>query len=123
MPDEPKKILVVDDDASIRNLLKRLLTKQGYKVIEAPDGITALAKITQEKPDLVILDYKMTYVDGLEVLRKTKAFDSSIKIIMLTGFATEGLEKSARDFGADGFMEKGIPNDLLIKSVEDMLKK
>ncbi|MBI4834796.1 MAG: response regulator [Planctomycetes bacterium] len=116
-----KKILVVDDDIAILGVLDRLLSKKGYKIISASDGATALVKVMEQSPDLVILDYKMTLVGGLEVLRKTKAFNGKIKIIMLTGFATEGLEKSARDFGADGFLEKGIPTDSLVKSIEAML--
>jgi len=117
------KILVIDDDAGIRDFLVRLLKKSGYETIQANDGKTALAMVKEETPDLAILDYRMTLVDGLEVLRQIKAFDAGIKVIMLTGFATDGLAKSARDFGADGFLEKGMPNDLLIKSIEDILRK
>jgi len=116
-----KKILIVDDDLRIREMLYNLLSKKGYKVLTAPSGEEALNMTRQEKPDLVLLDIKMPKMDGIETLRKIRDFDSGIKIVMLTGMDSIELERQARSAGASGFLRKELDLVLIVKAVDEIL--
>ena len=80
---ETKKILVVDDEPPIRDILMRNLEKEGYEVIEAADGVTAVNMALEEKPDLMILDIMLPKLDGLSVCKRVKN-SLNIPILMLT---------------------------------------
>lgn len=82
-----KKILVVDDEESIRLLYKEELEDEGYDVDVAADGKEALTKLASYKPDLVTLDLKMPEMDGLEVLGKIREHDMDIPIVLLTAYS------------------------------------
>ncbi|MFC1592583.1 response regulator, partial [Candidatus Omnitrophota bacterium] len=99
-----KKILVVDDQTQIRELLYDALTKAGFKVIATHSGMTAIELIKEQKPDLVLLDFKMSDLNGVDTLKKIRILDNKTKIIMLTGCGTEELEKEARLSGVGGFL-------------------
>ena len=81
-----KKVLIVDDEAGILEMVNKTLTKQGYAVTTSPDGKDALDKITQSKFDIIILDIMMPYLDGFEVLQamKRKPETRNIPVIFLT---------------------------------------
>jgi two-component system alkaline phosphatase synthesis response regulator PhoP len=81
-----KKVMIVDDDKEMRKLLKRILSRRGFDVVEIENGEDCLTKIHKEKPCLVLLDRRMPDMDGWEVLRKIKEDDQlkSIKVAMLT---------------------------------------
>jgi DNA-binding response OmpR family regulator len=101
-----EKILVVDDEQEIRNLLDHFLKDQGYEVILASDGNQALKLAAEENPQVIILDIKMPGLDGLEVckLLKDKEQTRLIPIIVITGFEDNKIE--ALDRGADDFVNK-----------------
>ena len=80
-------ILVVDDDATVRETIKQALVELGYSVREAADGPTALELIREKAPNLVILDYVMPGMDGSEVAREIAAIDPELPIIFSTGHA------------------------------------
>ena len=79
-----KKVLIVDDEENIVELIKFNLQKNGYETIEAYNGKEALNLVENEKPDLLILDWMLPEVDGLEVCKKVKNIDKTISVIMLT---------------------------------------
>jgi DNA-binding response OmpR family regulator len=101
-----EKILVVDDEQEIRNLLDHFLKDQGYKVVLASDGNLALKLAAEENPQVIILDIKMPGLDGLEVckLLKDKEQTRLIPIIVITGFEDNKMEALNR--GADDFVNK-----------------
>jgi len=87
----PKKILAVDDEKHIVRLVQVNLERQGYEVITAYDGKEALQKVEEERPDLVVLDVMMPYMDGFEVLQNLRRNPSTrdIPVIMLTAKAQD----------------------------------
>jgi len=102
------RILVVDDEASIRELLSRQLMRQGRKVLVAHDGRTAIEMFRRERPQITILDLNMPDMDGIAVLKEVRTVDPQASVIMLTGSGTEALERQARELGATDFLAKGF---------------
>jgi DNA-binding response OmpR family regulator len=97
------KILIVDDEESVRGVLRTILEREGYQVDTAADGHEALAKLREAPYDLLLLDLSMTPVDGLQVLRQARAFDEEMVVIVLTGYgslesAVECLRLGAFDY-------------------------
>ena len=119
-------ILVVDDDADIRKLVERILTKQGHKVSGAEDGESGLGFAIVRKPDLIILDLNLPKMDGFEVCRRLKKDEatSKIPVIMLTAAHPE-LEDAKKGFelGADEYVIKPFAGDLLVHNIERLLKQ
>ena len=101
-----EKILVVDDEQEIRNLLDHFLKDQGYEVVLASDGNQALKLTAEENPQVIILDIKMPGLDGLEVCKLLKDNEQTrlIPIIVITGFEDNKMEALNR--GADDFVNK-----------------
>ena len=101
------KILVVDDEASIRELLSRQLTREGRKVFVANDGRTAIEMFRRERPDITILDLQMPVMDGIAVLKAIRAIDSMATVMIFTGSGTDAAEAQARELGVKEFLHKG----------------
>jgi DNA-binding NtrC family response regulator len=100
---EKTKILLIDDEDSIRKLLGISLKHKGFEVITAEDGEKGIEMFRQESPEIVLTDIKMPDVDGLEVLRQVKALDPEAQVIVITGHgdmesAIEALKLEASDF-------------------------
>ena len=93
------KILVIDDESSIRDLLDTLLSRKGYDVILAENGRKGLELFRREHPDVIILDLKMPEMDGLTVLREIRNLDPKKSVIVLTGAVTNETEQRARALG------------------------
>jgi two-component system KDP operon response regulator KdpE len=109
------KVLVVDDEPPIRKLLRMGLTAEGYQVIDAPNGKTALAELPQ-KPDVVILDLGLPDVQGLELLRALREKNEGIPIVVLSSRADEAAKIQALDLGADDYVTKPFSmNELLAR--------
>lgn len=118
------KILVVDDEAPIVELVKFNLEKEGFQVVEAYDGQTALAVIDDENPDLVILDIMLPGVDGLEVckeLRKQPRF-ANLPIIMLTAKGEEIDTVIGLEMGADDYIKKPFSPREMVARVKARLR-
>ncbi len=81
-----KKILLVDDEDSIRFIYEEELKEEGYEIISAANGMDALELFQQEKPDLVVLDIQMPGLNGIEVLRRMKTLDSSVPVILSSAY-------------------------------------
>lgn len=99
------KILIADDEAEIRDVLRLYLEKDGYEVTEAADGVETMAGLRQEKPDLVILDIMMPGLDGYRVLRNIRE-DNNIPVILLSAKDTDADKILGLDLGADDYITK-----------------
>ena len=99
------KILVVDDEKPISDIIKFNLTKEGYDVITAADGQEALALFNDEKPDLVLLDQMLPEIDGVEVLRQIRS-KSETPVIMVTAKDSEIDKVLGLEMGADDYVTK-----------------
>jgi len=114
----PVKILVVDDDPDIRDVLQLTLSEENYEVIEAEDGEVALKIINTKTPDLVLLDYKIPKIDGREVCRRVKKdlLLRHLPIIMVTGKGDISDRVDGIDAGADDYVVKPFePKELLAR--------
>lgn len=120
--DYMKKILVVDDEKPISDIVKFNLTKEGYEVITAYDGEEALEKVNEIEPDLVLLDLMLPKMDGLEVCREIrKSYD--MPIIMVTAKDSEIDKILGLELGADDYVTKPFSNRELVARVKANLRR
>jgi two-component system cell cycle response regulator DivK len=113
-----KKILVVEDTEDNRQILRDLLSRAGYDIIEANDGAEGVAKASEHKPDLILMDIQMPVMDGYEATRLIKADPAlkAIPVIAVTSYALSGDEEKARTAGCDGHIAKPFsPRQMLAK--------
>ena len=118
-----EKILVVDDDANICELLRLYLTKEGYQVTVANDGEEGLEKFNAVKPDMVLLDVMMPRMDGLEVCRRIRATNTKIGIIMLTARSQEMDKVTGLMTGADDYVTKPFSPAELTARVDALFRR
>ncbi|MDO4178805.1 MAG: response regulator transcription factor [Phascolarctobacterium sp.] len=116
------KILVADDEQSIREILRIYLENEGYQVIEAEDGADALRKIELDKPDLVLLDVMMPILDGIEVCRQVRKHHD-IPIIMATAKDEDDDRILGLEVGADDYITKPFNNRELMARVKAVLRR
>ena len=117
-----QRILVVDDAAFMRMMLKDILTKGGYEVCgEAGDGVEALAKFNELKPDLVTLDITMPNKDGIAALKDIKAADPSALCIMCSAMGQQSMVIEAIQSGAKDFIVKPFQADRVLESIKKVL--
>ncbi len=116
------RILVVDDDAAVRTLLRRLLSTEGYAVDEAADGPTALEKVAEVSPDLLLLDIMMPGQDGLDVLECLRRM-SDVPVILLTAKGDEAHRVLAFRFGADDYVVKPFSTAELTGRIAAVLRR
>ncbi|HEX4345951.1 MAG TPA: response regulator [Vicinamibacterales bacterium] len=100
------RVLVVDDEASIRDLLSKTLALAEYEVDVAPDGRAALERMRMYPYDLLIADLKMPGMDGLTVIREAKRYKADLPVIIITGFSTENSAIEAVNLGVAGYLTK-----------------
>lgn len=115
------RVLVVDDEQNIRQVLVYVLEDEGYQVVEAQDGETALGLIERQHPDVIILDMKMPGMDGWEfVERYRKLYGHQAPIIVLTA-ARDAAQRGA-DVSADSYVPKPFDLDVLLERVSSMVR-
>ncbi|EHS84788.1 Two-component system response regulator [Limosilactobacillus gastricus PS3] len=117
-----KKILVVDDEKPISDIIKFNLEKEGYEVVVAFDGEEALEKVESEKPDLLVLDLMLPKVDGLEVAKQVRA-KYTTPIIMATAKDSELDKVLGLELGADDYVTKPFSNRELVARVKANLRR
>src|SRR3954469_21881935 len=100
------RVLVVDDEATIRDLLSKTLALAEYDVDLAPDGRTALERLRIISYDLLITDLKMPGVDGLSVIREARRLKADLPVIIITGYSTEASAIDALNLGVSGYLTK-----------------
>jgi excisionase family DNA binding protein len=103
---ERPRILVVDDESSIRDLLAKTLALAEYDVDTAPDGRSALERLRMYPYDLLIADLKMPGIDGLAVIREAKRLKADLPVIIITGYSTESAAIDAVNLGVAGYLTK-----------------
>lgn len=113
-----KKVLVADDEANMRWALEKALLKEEYEVITADNGQIALDKILSERPDLVLLDYKMPKLNGIEVLREIKSINPDLIVIIMTAHGNTAAAVEAMKLGAYDYIMKPFDIDELLLAVE-----
>jgi len=118
-----KKILVADDEEVLRMLIVDSLEDEGYEIVEAGDGAEAYEAFQKERFDLLLLDYSMPGMTGIDVIRKVRgaSVNSDVKIMMLTAKTQQSDEEIARKAGADFFLTKPFSPSKLVEIVEEIL--
>ena len=118
------KVLVVDDELHLCNVLRRILEREGYKVITAPDGEAAIQFTEEEKPDVILLDLMMPGIDGREVCRKVREFSATTQIIYFTAkvMLTDPLELKELHREADAFITKPATSKQILSKVSGVLQ-
>ena len=117
------RILVVDDEAAVRDSLSRTLRFEGYEVSVAEDGLAALDQIARHEPDAVILDVMMPRLDGLETCRRLRADGRLLPVLMLTARDTVGDRVAGLDAGADDYLTKPFALQELLARLRALLRR
>lgn len=116
------KVLIADDAAFMRMMLKDILTKNGYEVVgEAANGSEAVAKYKELAPDLVTMDITMPICDGIEALKQIMAFNSSAKVIMCSAMGQQSMVIESIQAGAKDFVVKPFQPTRVIESVKKVI--
>jgi DNA-binding response OmpR family regulator len=116
-------VLVADDNARIRRIVRSALERAGYEVHEAANGAAADQVVNERRPDLVVLDVVMPFVSGLELLRRWRAQGLAMAVIVLTGFGTEDSVADALEAGADDHVAKPFQLRELVERVNAVLRR
>jgi DNA-binding NtrC family response regulator len=116
------KILLVDDDKAVRDAVHSFLEADGYSVAEAHTGQMCREFFDQDRPDAVVMDYSLPDTNGLQLLREIRVIDSSIPVIMMTGYATIDLAVHAMKEGAEQFVAKPFESSVLLKLLEKVFE-
>src|SRR5438552_13730088 len=115
------RILVIDDEAGIRDSLRMTLEYEGYDYAAAATGQEGLALAERETPDLVLLDVKMPGMDGLEVLDRLRAMNETLPVVVISGHGTIGTAVEATKKGAFDFIEKPFASERVLVSLRNAL--
>ena len=118
-----KRILVIEDNETNLYLIRFMLEKKGYEVVEAREGTAGVGLAIKEKPDLIIMDIQLPDIDGLEATRRIRAgeADGGIPIVALTSYAMTGDRERALAAGCTGYIEKPINPETFITQIEKYL--
>lgn len=122
-PDQGFRILLVDDDAEVRQSLTRALVLHGFRVGTANNGLAALTMLATDIPDAVILDVSMPKLDGLEVCRRLRSAGDSTPVLMLTARETIGDRVAGLDAGADDYLLKPFALDELLARLRALIRR
>lgn len=114
-----QKLLIVDDQYGIRILLNEVFQKEGYQTFQAANGYQALDIVEKHSPDLVLLDMKIPGMDGIEILKRLKAIDADIQVIIMTAYGELDMIQESKDLGAITHFAK--PFD--IDEIRDAVRK
>jgi DNA-binding response OmpR family regulator len=117
------RILLVDDDAALLEVLALAFTDAGHKALTAPDGARALAILEREKPDLMVSDVNMPGIDGFALCRKLRAAGNGVPIVLLTSRDTDIDEALGLDLGADDYVAKPFSTRVLLARVSALLRR
>jgi DNA-binding response OmpR family regulator len=116
-------VLVVDDDATVSDVVRRYLEQDGFRVRLAADGLAALAAVAAETPDLVVLDLMLGGIDGLEVCRRLRRDHPDLPVVMLTALGEEADRVVGLEVGADDYVTKPFSPRELVLRVKSVLRR
>ncbi|MHA7960062.1 response regulator transcription factor [Streptomyces sp. L500] len=119
----PARILIVDDEPAVREALRRSLAFEGYTTELAVDGLDAVEKVADRRPDLIVLDVLMPRMDGLTAARRMRASGVTVPILMLTARDTVGDRVTGLDAGADDYLVKPFELDELLARIRALLRR
>jgi DNA-binding NtrC family response regulator len=115
MAEHIPRVLIVDDEEEIRGILSHILEKEGFKVITAPDGQQAMEEICFDTPDAVLMDVHMPGLSGMEILKKIKAIDDNLPIVLVTAYAETHQAVEAIKEGAYDYLAKPFDNNEVVR--------
>jgi len=117
-----KRVLAVDDSATLRNMLCDCLRSAGHQVVEAENGQEALDRLRSEKPDIVITDLTMPVMDGLDFIAAARSEPEGrgLPMLLLTTETAEHLKQRAREIGATGWLTKPFDPDTILRLVNQL---
>ena len=116
-----KKILVVDDSAMSRRMLRRIVESAGYEVVEADEGAAGLEQYFLEKPDLVFLDLTMKDMYGLDVLAKLRELDAEARVIIASADIQDSTREMVRAAGANAFINKPLSPEKVLQALKSVI--
>lgn len=115
-------VLIVDDASFMRMMIKDILSKNGFEVVgEAENGLKAIEKYKETKPDLVIMDITMPELDGIQAVKEIKKIDPNSKIVMCSAMGQQAMVIEAIQAGAKDFIVKPFQADRVIEAVRKVL--
>ena len=117
------RILIIDDERSIRNSMKDILTFEGHEVLVAENGLEGLVTLKSEKPEIVFCDIKMPKMEGIEVLERIKEFSRETPVIMISGHGTIDTAIEAIKKGAYDFIEKPLDLNRILITIKNATDK
>ena len=115
------KILIVDDAEFLRVRISKMLTGDGFEVVEAENGARAVMLYKEVHPDMVLMDITMPEMDGLSALKAIRAYDSKAKVVMLTALGQESVVLEAIKSGARDFVVKPFERDRVLNAINKLL--
>ena len=117
-----KNILIVDDAAFMRMMIKDILVKNGYNIAgEAENGVKAVEKYQETKPDLVLMDITMPEMDGIQALKKIKAIDANASVVMCSAMGQQAMVIEAIQSGAKDFIVKPFQAERVLEAVKKVV--
>ena len=116
MTADSKLIVIIEDDAVLRRGLRRAFVKENYRVASFADGSTVFENFRDEKPDLILCDYRLPDTDGVEILKQLRRLDNRLPFFLMTGYYNDELAQTAKEIGANEVFEKPIDLEGLIDS-------
>lgn len=115
------KLMVIDDEAPVCEMLRKLFTQDGYEVAVETDSTKAVQRVTEFKPNCILMDVKMPRVGGVDVLAKVKAIDPRIGVIMITGYGDLQTAMESMKLGAYDYITKPFELDFIKNLVKTCL--
>jgi two-component system, chemotaxis family, chemotaxis protein CheY len=115
------KILLVDDSGLARRSVRHMLEPEGYEVVEAEDGMSALERYFLEKPDLVLLDLVMRGMPGFDVLKKLQEMDARARVVVVSADIQDSSKEMAETGGASAFITKPVDRGEMLRVVASLL--
>lgn len=120
--DNQRLVMVADDNRYVNDIMTEMLKEAGYEVLPVFDGQSALSLFDDRRPDLVLLDYRMPEMDGIDVLREIKRMDANAPVIFITGEGSEDVAVQAMKAGADDYISKPISFPDMLQTVNKLLR-
>jgi DNA-binding response OmpR family regulator len=116
-------VLVVDDDAAVRQLLEDILVSAGFEVVMADSGANLAEVVRRQHPSVVLLDEVMEPISGLEALRALRASGQDVPVVMLTAVGHDEMVETALDSGADDYLTKPFSDAVLVAHLRAVLRR